>query len=246
MRRYRNERLGIWAGTGGHPFPLPVCRLLPPKPEEPGTRRALTAVTCLPCALPCLTASLWPSETHRVGPGLPARNPVPLKVQDARPACSVPLRAPRLHPPAGERCGPSRGKPGPPASTALGGTSGRLSLAHPPTMLRDYTTELHLPPGHVRGCLSETGKASRTSCCSSPALTRADQGAEAAGLRESIWPETSRAQSAGLCLRPQRPTAPSSFRGKQEVIKSKLSPGQVSAQPPIPARIRFPRAAGPT
>lgn len=107
LRRYRNERLGIWAGTGGHPFPLPVCRLLPPKPEEPGTRRALTDVTCLPCALPCLTASLWPSETHRVGPGLTARNPVPLKVQDARPACSVPLHAPRLHP----RWGPAATQP---------------------------------------------------------------------------------------------------------------------------------------
>lgn len=35
----------------------------------------------------------------------------------------------------------------------------------------------------------------------------------------------------------------SSFRGKQEVIKSTQSRGQVSPQPPIPARIQFPRAA---
>lgn len=112
-------------------------------------------------------------------------------------------------------------------------------------MLRGLHYRTPPSPGGTLGgvYLWNRGKASRTSCCSTPALTRADQGAEAAGAQESIWPEASRAQSAravfGLSV-----AAPSSFRGKQEVIKSKLSPGQVSAQPQSPPGFGFPGRPG--
>lgn len=78
-------------------------------------------------------ASLWPSEMHRVGQGLIAGNPFPLKVQDTRRARPVPIHALHLHPRWGpvttppsdwlqtdqqvKKWGPSRGKPVPPDGT---------------------------------------------------------------------------------------------------------------------------------
>ena len=78
--------------------------------------------------------------------------------------------------------GPSQGKPVPPdgtdphAAQQAGGAhlwevqSGTPS--HDAARQYDKTSP---SPLHVRGCLSETGKASRTSCCPSKALTRMDQ-----------------------------------------------------------------------
>lgn len=137
-------------------------------PKSPSCRHLPAACLASPLGLTATSCKAQAGQDPDAG------NPFPLKGQDRRPARPVPLHTPHLRPRWGpvttqasdwlqtnqqvKRWGPSQGKPVPadgtdPHSAEQAGwrggggcTSGKLSLAPPPTMLQDNTTKLHLPP----------------------------------------------------------------------------------------------------